>query len=67
MPSPPKYLTERDVAALTGFSRYTFQRLRFEHRGPAYLKVGRSVRYRLEDVLAWMESRRIQVDPDRNL
>ncbi len=62
---PPKYLTERQVAEMTGFSKYTFQRLRFEHRGPAYLKVGRSVRYRLEDIQKWMESRRIVVDPDR--
>ncbi|UXA15373.1 helix-turn-helix domain-containing protein [Mycobacterium sp. SMC-8] len=30
-------------------------RLRFEGHGPRYVKLGRSVRYRWEDVYAWVD------------
>jgi hypothetical protein len=30
-------------------------RLRFEGRGPAYVRLGRSIRYRWEDVERWVE------------
>ncbi len=64
MDPPKRYLSEKDVAAITGFSRYTFQRLRFEHKGPNYLKIGRSIRYLPEDIAAWMEERHIKINPD---
>jgi hypothetical protein len=31
-------------------------RLRFEGRGPAYARIGRSIRYRWSDVYSWVES-----------
>lgn len=31
-------------------------RLRFEGHGPKYVKLGRSVRYRWEDVHSWVEA-----------
>jgi hypothetical protein len=36
---------------------------RYERRGPTYYKMGNQCRYRIEDLDAWIESRRI--DPQR--
>jgi predicted DNA-binding transcriptional regulator AlpA len=52
-------LTERDAAAHIGLSVRTLQKRRFERQDPPYLKIGRSVRYRLEDLDAFLEAHRI--------
>jgi hypothetical protein len=31
-------------------------RLRFEGKGPAYVRIGRSIRYRWSDVYSWVEA-----------
>ena len=57
------YLNEMEVAALTGRAVSTLRNERFMRRGLPYLKVGgRSIRYKTEDVIAFMESRRITFD-----
>ena len=50
------WLTERQVAEMTGISRSTLQKNRFYQKGIPYSKVGASVRYALADVQAYMES-----------
>ena len=50
-------LTEHDVATFYGVSVATVRRWRLFQQGPKYLKIGASVRYRPEDVSAWLESR----------
>lgn len=50
-------LNEHDVAAMLCVSVSTVRRWRLLRQGPKYLKVGTSVRYRPEDVSAWLESR----------
>jgi predicted DNA-binding transcriptional regulator AlpA len=50
-------LNEHDVARLTGLSVASVRRWRFLRQGPTYLKIGTSVRYRPEDILAWLQSR----------
>jgi hypothetical protein len=57
-----RYLTEKEVAALTGRAVQTLRNDRFKGQGFAYIKFGRSVRYRLSDILAAMESRRIETE-----
>jgi excisionase family DNA binding protein len=52
-------LTDVEVARRLGVSTYTVRNWRYLGRGPAYLKVGRCVRYRLADVDAWAETIRI--------
>ncbi len=53
------YLDERETAALTRRAVSTLRNERHLRRGLSYLKVGkRSVRYKLSDVLAFMEARR---------
>ncbi|MBP9014279.1 MAG: helix-turn-helix domain-containing protein [Smithella sp.] len=57
------YLNELEVAALTGRAVSTLRNERFTRKGLPYLKIGgRSVRYKTEDVIAFMESRRITFD-----
>jgi predicted DNA-binding transcriptional regulator AlpA len=57
------YLTETEVAAITGRAVSTLRNERFLRRGLPYLKIGkRSIRYKTSDVIAAMESRRIAFD-----
>ncbi|MDV7143420.1 helix-turn-helix domain-containing protein [Tropicimonas sp. TH_r6] len=57
---PAEYLTTRQVAKMTGFSQATLEAFRSKRQGPAYYKQGANVRYRLEDIRAWMESERFE-------
>lgn len=56
------YLDESAVAGITGLSKRTLQNWRFMRKGPPYRKVGRRVFYRLEDIVAFMESRVVNHD-----
>jgi predicted DNA-binding transcriptional regulator AlpA len=50
-------LNEHDVARLTGLSVASVRRWRLLRQGPRYLRIGAVVRYRPEDVAAWLDSR----------
>ena len=54
-----KYLTEQEVSMITHMALSTLRNDRFNGRGISYCKVGRSVRYNLNDVVDYMESRKI--------
>jgi predicted DNA-binding transcriptional regulator AlpA len=51
----PTILTEREAAVWSGYTVTYFQRARWEGKGPKYIKLGRNIRYREEDLLAWIE------------
>jgi len=55
----PRYLTEKEVAKMTGLSLSTLRNARFQSRGLPYVKIGRSVRYSLVDVIDYMERRKV--------
>ena len=55
-----KYLTEIRVAEITGRALSTLRNERFCRCGIPYIKIGRSVRYSLEDVVEFMEARKIK-------
>ncbi len=55
----PQYLEEREVAKLLGVSVQTLRNRRFLGRPPSYVKLGRSVRYLLSEVLAWAEAQKV--------
>lgn len=55
-----RYLTEKEVAAITGRAVQTLRNDRYKGQGFAYIKFGRSIRYRLSDILATMDSHRIE-------
>lgn len=50
-------LNEHDVARITGMSVASVRRWRLLRQGPKYLKIGASVRYKPEDISAWLASR----------
>ena len=55
----PKYLTEKEVSKITGIALSTLRNTRFQSRGIPYIKIGRSVRYDLKDVIRYMEDRKV--------
>ena len=57
-----KLVSEKDAAAFLKLSLSTLQQLRlYEHRRPKgmpippHIKIGRSIRYRLSDLVKWAE------------
>ena len=54
-----EYIDEREVKRIAKRALPTLRNDRFNKRGIPYVKLGRSVRYRLADVLEFMESRKI--------
>jgi hypothetical protein len=56
----PQYLTEKQVSESTGLSQKTLSQHRWKSTGLPYSKFGRSIRYKLDDVLAFMEAGRIE-------
>jgi excisionase family DNA binding protein len=50
-------LTQDEAAEFLKLSVRTVERLRVSGRGPKFLKIFRSVRYRPADVEAWLASR----------
>jgi predicted DNA-binding transcriptional regulator AlpA len=49
-PSGKQTLTDVEVAARLGVSRFTVRSWRLKGLGPRFMKMGRAVRYRPEDV-----------------
>jgi predicted DNA-binding transcriptional regulator AlpA len=47
-----------DAADYCGSSASTFEKLRLTGGGPVYLKIGRRVVYRIEDLDAWLAANR---------
>jgi predicted DNA-binding transcriptional regulator AlpA len=50
-------LNEHEVARITGLSVASVRRWRLLRQGPKYIKIGAAVRYKPEDISAWIESR----------
>jgi len=57
-----RLMPEREAARLAGFSIAAFIKWRREGRGPQYIRVGRSIRYRVIDLLAWIECHAVKLD-----
>jgi hypothetical protein len=57
------YLNEKEVSALTGRALSTLRNERHLRRGLPYIRpFPRSIRYRLQDVLSFMEARRVSFE-----
>jgi predicted DNA-binding transcriptional regulator AlpA len=52
------WITEIEAAQITGMSVAWFQRMRWAGGGMPYTKLGRACRYKLSDVMEWMDSRK---------
>lgn len=53
--SMPRLWDQRTLAAYIGKSTAWCERARWAGEGPRFIKLGRHVRYRADDVLAWIE------------
>ena len=51
----PALMDQKTVAAYVGKSCAWFERARMMGEGPRFVKLGRHVRYRAEDILNWIE------------
>lgn len=52
----PRLMTQRDLAAYLCKSTAWCERARWAGDGPRFVKLGRHVRYRAEDVMAWIDA-----------
>ena len=66
MAEHPVYLTQRDLAARLRLSVRTIERWRAAKNGPAWITIGRSIRSRMSDVLAWEAGQRSARSPGAN-
>jgi predicted DNA-binding transcriptional regulator AlpA len=55
-----RLIKERDVAKITGLSSGYLRILRTNKKGPPYIKLGWSVRYKPSDVHAWQAKRELR-------
>lgn len=55
---PPRYLRTPEAARFLGMSGRTLEKHRYFGTGPAYLRLGGRVVYRLSDLLEWSEQGR---------
>lgn len=52
----PRFVDEKQLAAMTGISRRTLQNFRLHSKGPQFYRICGTVRYDLSEVLAWIRS-----------
>jgi predicted DNA-binding transcriptional regulator AlpA len=52
----PNLMTQQDLAAYLEKSTAWCERARWSGDGPKFIKLGRHVRYKADDVAAWIES-----------
>lgn len=52
---------EAEVAKHVGYSLRAIRKWRAEGKGPSYFRVGRSIRYRMCDVEAWLKHHQVRL------
>lgn len=52
------WIDEKEASQITGMSRSWFQRMRWQGGGIPYTKAKRACRYKVHDIISWMESRK---------
>ena len=55
-----QYVSEKEVAKMTGLAVQTLRNWRHKCRGFPYLKIGRAIRYDPDDIVTFMQSKKIQ-------
>ena len=55
-----KFINEKQVSKLTGLAVQTLRNMRGQGRGFPYCKISRSIRYDIDDVLKYMQARKIR-------
>lgn len=55
-----KLLTEKQAGELLGWSTATLQNRRWKGQPPSYVRLGRSIRYRIEDIEAFLDEHTVE-------
>jgi len=63
--TPQQTIGERDAAPYIGYRPPALRAWRREGRGPAYIRHGRSIRYRVCDLDSWLEAHRVTTRDSR--
>ena len=58
--------TPRDLAEVLGVPEHTLAQWRSQGKGPAYVKVGRYVRYDWSDVKRWIAEQKMSIGMAKN-
>ena len=58
--APPKAVAERDAARLISMSVHYLRQARVQGRGPDYMRFGRSIRYSLDALDKFMQTRTVR-------
>ena len=58
--TPAPTVAEPDAAHYIGYSPAALRVWRRENRGPSFIRAGRSIRYRVADLEAWMLAHRVE-------
>jgi predicted DNA-binding transcriptional regulator AlpA len=66
-PDSDTLLTETQVSEILNLSIRTLQMWRVRRAGPKYVQVGRAVRYRRRDLIAWIDANTIGSPTGRQL
>jgi len=56
-------IDSRETARILGISPVTLQQIRARGEGPPFFRIGRTVRYRLGDVITWRDERTVGRKP----
>jgi len=56
------HVGEDAATRLMGLSKFTLRNYRHLHKGPPYVRIGRAIRYRVGDILDFLDSRKITPD-----
>lgn len=59
----PKHLTKEELAVRLGIPEDTLKYWRTTRQGPAFIRIGKHVRYRLTEVEAWEKTRLVTTTP----
>ncbi len=60
MMEPPKRLNEEQTAHYIGMSRPWLRLQRMRGKGPAYIRIGRTIRYDIRDLDEWLNKHRVE-------
>jgi hypothetical protein len=63
--TPAHTITERDASHYIGLSVAYLRQARRLGRGPAYLRIGRTIRYHIEDLDAFLQAHRVETRESR--
>lgn len=61
-----RFVSEIELEQLTGISRRTWQKHRLLNHGPSYYKIHGSIRYQLDEVLAWIKTLGVSAGADHD-